>query len=258
MTRYDPRGYVFTEAAILSIARARSPDTWAPSAISAREAAVWDGINKTFNGLVLDPRLFFEIPNSERVEAQGRLVEFMEALNELRRALHAGLIVAEFSNEHGHFDYIQKHGWGVDAGVEVLLSGVADLDYGHEVWRRLVLIPETPLHNLIHDPEAFWGSAKSVPQGHGQGGAMFRTSAAGRPSSMHLILREAKRRVGDPQYPTTNQKGFAMALSEWLSDKHPDAPPTTPKTMINNSEFRALHREFKASRNQPPEISEEG
>lgn len=68
------------------------------------------------------------------------------------------------------------------------------------------------------------------------------TGAPGRPSSMHLIEREFRRRAElgllDP-----NLTAQAKALAEWVKENHPKAPPATANTIANR--LRPLYRSLK-------------
>ena len=61
----------------------------------------------------------------------------------------------------------------------------------------------------------------------------YRTGAAGRPSSMHLIRDELERRkAAGEKWPGKNQ--CANELRAWLAKNHPDAPQPGNKTLLNS------------------------
>jgi hypothetical protein len=68
----------------------------------------------------------------------------------------------------------------------------------------------------------------------------YRTGAPGRPTSTHLIVEEARRRIRAGPHPAT-LKAFAQELAAWLSVTHPNAAPTKAKTIQNS--IRVLWRE---------------
>jgi hypothetical protein len=74
----------------------------------------------------------------------------------------------------------------------------------------------------------------------------IRSGGTGRPSSMHLVLEELKRR--GIQKLESSQVAQAKVLASWLRRAHPSAAPTSPKTITNNAEFRTLYRQLRATR----------
>jgi hypothetical protein len=268
--RYYPAGYVGTERAIFMIAAAKDPELWSRDAIPPEERLVWERMNVTWNGLVLNQHLPYSIPPGQRDGAIDRLCSFYRALDLLRKALHLGSITAEFCDERGRFDYIQKDGWGGEAGLDILLSGVAELDYGATTWTRLLLLPEQSIHEFISDTESFLSrssapepreSAKIAPLhesdratnatsavaqtsnalGFGTRATpdavqMSRTGAAGRPSAKHLVLNELNRRARDGEIPSNASiKQIAHELADWYEagprKQEPNLPPLTSETI---------------------------
>jgi hypothetical protein len=67
-----------------------------------------------------------------------------------------------------------------------------------------------------------------------------KTGAPGRPSAMHLIEQEFDRRdrLGLVEGSLKREGDF---LAEWLTQNHPDQPPTTSKTIQNR--LRDKHRD---------------
>jgi hypothetical protein len=74
----------------------------------------------------------------------------------------------------------------------------------------------------------------------------FRTGVAGRPTSKHLVMKEAQRRLDAGNYPEL-LKTFSEELENWLKVAEPEAAPMTAKTIQNN--LRELWR-----RHKPPKI----
>lgn len=71
----------------------------------------------------------------------------------------------------------------------------------------------------------------------------YLTGAPGRPTSMHLLKPEMRRRFeGGEQLPT--MKAEAESLSQWLSKAHPEASPTKPKTI--QTKLGSLFRQLTA------------
>jgi hypothetical protein len=68
-----------------------------------------------------------------------------------------------------------------------------------------------------------------------------KTGAPGRPTSMHLVLAEHKRRVVN-NLTDGSRTAEAKALSEWLAVAHPESPPLTYKSILNKlpPEFQPL------------------
>ena len=73
------------------------------------------------------------------------------------------------------------------------------------------------------------------------------SGAAGRPTSIHLVTPEAKRRIECQDLPETLTE-FSRQLSEWLSKTYPDAHPLTAKSIENK--IRELWRQ-RAKANRP-------
>jgi hypothetical protein len=62
--------------------------------------------------------------------------------------------------------------------------------------------------------------------------AVYRTGAAGRPTSMYLAIREMHRRAAEGML-REKLSWEARELREWLQQTHPDAPVPKPKTLTN-------------------------
>ena len=70
---------------------------------------------------------------------------------------------------------------------------------------------------------------------------IFRTGAAGRSTSIHLVLKMAQRRLAAGDYPESLST-FSEQLAAELKTTEPEAAPMTAKTMRNNAELRELWR----------------
>lgn len=140
--RYVPRGYIDTERALIRIATIRKPDRWHSDGMHPKEREIYAGLGQLYNAQYLGDHLRVQIPAHERKENPEileRLLDYNDAIYDLREALHAGDFVAEFVDEHGIFDFIKSEGWGGEAGLEILCCGIAWLDYGPLTASRLVL-----------------------------------------------------------------------------------------------------------------------
>ena len=74
----------------------------------------------------------------------------------------------------------------------------------------------------------------------------YRTGLPGRPSSKHLCLAEARRRIASEDLGDSRAK-FCDNLSEWLKAEHPLAAPITAKTLSNDAELRSLYLRGKST-----------
>jgi hypothetical protein len=77
---------------------------------------------------------------------------------------------------------------------------------------------------------------------HGGGVITYTTDAPGRPSSMHLVEGEMRRRIDCGEQALT-MTAEAKHLSSWLRTTHPGAARPTPKTIQN--QLGRLFRELK-------------
>jgi hypothetical protein len=75
----------------------------------------------------------------------------------------------------------------------------------------------------------------------------FTTGTPGRPTSKHLVLPMAQRKLDDGDYPKT-LIGFSSQLAEQLRIAEPGAAPMTPKTISN------VIRKLWQARKKPPKI----
>ncbi len=85
-------------------------------------------------------------------------------------------------------------------------------------------------------------SVKQGPEPDPQGERKtYRTGGAGRPTSIHFVLKMAQRRLDTADYPDTF-RAFSELLAAELKATEPEATPMQPKTMRNNAELRDLWR----------------
>jgi hypothetical protein len=155
-TRFYPKGFIGSEQAILRVAKKRDPNHWIPGRIHRDELPIWEGLGTRYNALLLQNHLSVLVPIEQRktdTSMIDRLCDFGDALVEIRKALHAGDLVAEFLDESGKFDSIARDGWGGDAGDETLLSGIVDLADGRS---RVLLLKLTTLDRLAESLPPAW------------------------------------------------------------------------------------------------------
>jgi hypothetical protein len=78
----------------------------------------------------------------------------------------------------------------------------------------------------------------------------FRSGGPGKPTAIHLVFEEFKRRreIGQTQLILKNE---AAALHDWLTENYPTAPPTTAKSIANK--IRNDHRSLRLSMPQKPQ-----
>jgi hypothetical protein len=141
--RYVPPGYIDAEGAILRIAKARHPDRWRPELLHPKEAEIYAGLGAPYMSYKADFLIGYlrsEIPQADLKQNAGiaeRMYDFDNAARDLRAALHAGTVTAEFVDERGEYGWIQPTGWGGDEAIEALLRGTVILEGN---WRRLILL----------------------------------------------------------------------------------------------------------------------
>ncbi len=92
-----------------------------------------------------------------------------------------------------------------------------------------------------------WESVKEIA-GADPGQKITRTGVAGRPSSIHVIEIELRRRVEQKEAEKT-MAAESRYLARWLREAHPDLPPTTPKGIANK--LGKLFRALKEGRDLP-------
>jgi hypothetical protein len=74
---------------------------------------------------------------------------------------------------------------------------------------------------------------------------IYSTGAAGRPTSKHLVIPEAQRRLDAGKYPET-LTAFSGELAAWLKKAHPEAASMTAKTIGNT-----ITRQWEAREKRP-------
>jgi hypothetical protein len=152
--RYIPPGYIDSEGALLRIAKARNPDRWRPELLHEKETEIYRGLGTRYKADFLEFELREQIPQAEmegnRAIAE-RFFDFNDAVYDLRIALHAGDLIAEFCDERGEFGWIESAGWGGDNALENLLRGDVELKDG---WVRLILFKIDSIDKFASQPDA--------------------------------------------------------------------------------------------------------
>jgi hypothetical protein len=150
---FIPRDYINLQGALLRIAKARHPDRWRPELLHKKEAEIYSDLGEKYNAEVLEYVLRDEIPLADLQANKAiaeRLVDFEEAVFDLRIALHAGDIIAEFCDERGEFGSIKSASWGGGAGLQALLRGTVELEDG---WVRLILFKIESIDKFAKRPD---------------------------------------------------------------------------------------------------------
>lgn len=155
-TRYYPSGYIGLEQGAILLAKLQYPENWRTESMLPGEEKIWNGLGYLLSAEAIDYIIFClkedlkkKVPLLDIKPMYIRYYDFDGAIQDMRRALHAGELVGEFCDEHGKFDYVKKDGWGSDAGLDILLRGVAWLDHSptHDV-QRLIFVRESALQAL--------------------------------------------------------------------------------------------------------------
>ena len=150
-SRYYPKGYIGSEQAAVLLARLRCPENWRPETILEAEQEIWDGLGSSLNAEVIEP-LVWEVLNKlsnvasfDESATLQRYGDFDQAMQDLRSALHAGELRAEFCDERGRVDFIRNEGWGGDEGFDILLRGIVTLEGD---LTRVILLSEVAIAKL--------------------------------------------------------------------------------------------------------------
>ncbi|MEC5383070.1 hypothetical protein VSX64_19765 [Aurantimonas sp. C2-6-R+9] len=130
-------------------------------------------------------------------------------------------------------------------------SGFYDalMNRSHEFWVRLMVEKgdvraRWPVPALAEVVQA--AAAEEAKLATSTSEPIYQTGLPGRPTSKHLWMAEAKRRIANGEVGDTRTK-FCEDLSEWLKATHPHAAQITSKTLLNESELRSLFNLAKSS-----------
>ena len=210
------------------------------------EEVLWAGLGSVTHASTLDYHLPFDVlrpaGDIDTTSAIHRLCDFLDAKDDLRKALYAGRVQAGIINEHGEYMSIDRHWWAAEQAEEVLLTGAA--------WVTKSRVTEVCRFILVREDQVreFAGSGNSadvngVPkfQESSETASEKELSSAkwptlsglpGRPNARHLYVAEAARRIASGNYPTSLAQ-FARDLADWLGTDHPEQPPSGAKAIEN-------------------------
>lgn len=77
--------------------------------------------------------------------------------------------------------------------------------------------------------------------------ATYHSGRPGRPTSINLVLKEAKRRL-EAGRPITKKIEFARELADWLAHEHEDAPSMKADSIRDDRKFTSLFNKTKEAR----------
>jgi hypothetical protein len=174
---------------------------------------------------------------AEEKPAYKRIAKSEPLLAGLREAAYAGRIQirAKRGGEDDfqyidplYYQYMPKFNWWHD---EILRD-----DESSPTWHFVHLDREQFVTFLQKMGISVQGSAASPAQSKDTEAPpkqkTYKTGDPGRPTSRHIYMQEAERRLAAEDYPKT-LKEFADELAEWLQNTHPQAAPVTPGTIRN-------------------------
>jgi hypothetical protein len=179
------------------------------------------------------------------IEQSAKLDNLLERLNS---AAYAGRIkfralkIGKKYAADGHKDieplyFSQQRGfeWYCDT---IWSRDPNESDHSTEDWHDVHLDREQ-FEALLRDMDV---SVTQGPDAHVQRERKtFRTGAAGRSTSIHLVLKMAQRRLDAGDYPESLTM-FCEQLAAELKATEPEAAPMTAKTMRNSAKLRELWR----------------
>lgn len=154
--RYIPKGYLEPEKALQRIAKIRHPAHWGTKRLSPEEAQVYDELGRTLNAEFLQEHLHARLKRTEFKKEYSLIVErfadFEDAVDDLRAALHANELCAEYVDKSGRFGAIPAERWGADDGRQSLLRGVICLDEGDTGVFRLAFFKIKDVEKFARQP----------------------------------------------------------------------------------------------------------
>jgi ribosomal protein S14 len=116
------------------------------------EREIWTGFGDIWNAEFIKTHLYCLAKDLEsrrtKVDVSATLnrqYNFLDAMQELQRRLHAGELTAEFCDEEGCFTCIEKDGWGGNDALNILLNGTGDMRDG---FVRHFLLSESAVRDL--------------------------------------------------------------------------------------------------------------
>jgi hypothetical protein len=259
---FMPEGAARLSLAIWFLANQRDQEIWKAPAFDGGETQFWQDIID--NGghpvaFVLQQEAVGVAQIPEHV--LSRLRSYASAEATMRKNLYAnklrGYFISKSHQQRGDILHVIAKYWATDDGLEVLRLGWCDR-LVDEPERCLIFLDKAEYHSVFFPngldnraaDSADEISAKGVrSKSSAPGVAAYRTGGQGKPSSMFLIIDEARRRSESDAVPHS-KKLFTEQLSDWLAAEHPLAPPTTPKTIGNNATISEIHRALLLKRSQ--------
>jgi hypothetical protein len=153
--RYIPKGYLGPEKALQRIAEIRHPDHWGTKRLISEEAKVYDELGAILNAEFLQEHLLTRLERASRENDPlfvERFADYEDAADDLRAALHASELFAEYVDETGRFGTIPAERWGAEDGRPSLLRGVIRLDEGDTEICRLILFKIKDIEKFARRP----------------------------------------------------------------------------------------------------------
>jgi hypothetical protein len=194
--RFYPTGFIGTEQAAVLVARLCYPDNWKPETFVPGEQHLWSEL-----GFSLSAE-FVQIPltdlREEAIKAhidfvpmRTRWVDFDNAMQDLQKALFAGVIVAECCDPTGRQFAISKEFWGGVHGVESLLRGLLQTTYPRAPILLNVKAVESLANSLFVSSAKIGSVAKRRP-GRKKGGGSWELADRLLFSEMAKLIKDGK------------------------------------------------------------------
>lgn len=249
---YVPPGYIGLIDAAKILAAELYPNRWERGRIPEAEILVWDGLEISLSPELIETHLQVLVEENSP-EMIDRYCDFRDAQKLLRDALVSGKIYGCYFDDEGKQIEISSNWWAAPVAEDMLCAGMVLVDEGDvdTIVTRYILLPKKPI-KLAHIRQTDDVELPPIEVVAGDV-VTYKTGAAGRPTSIPLILREARKRIDANEY-FANQKEFFDSLGKWLSEVHPNAAVPSAKTMKNNPDLRTLWQSYKAARSpfSPP------
>jgi hypothetical protein len=127
--RFIPRDFIAIERGLIMMATLRDPARWEWARLEPAERSFYDELGYRFSSESLRNDFLFMIPTEaeENPEILERVKDYYDALNDLREALYAGEIIAQFLDSSGQLTPILNEVWGTDQGEKILICGMVPL-----------------------------------------------------------------------------------------------------------------------------------
>ena len=234
-TYYVPPRYLPLSKAVYLWAKKENKLAWMED-MHPKEESIYEGLGSAYE--VRDLYDLWKNPGpkcSRAVSAAGRhRLELLNAGNrDLRDGLAAGdLTAVEHTRATGCIEEIEPRFWNSDSAASVFVSSKRLRTKHLDQYEIRILVPLADFNSWIKTQVS--SRRETLVE-------LMHSGAPGRPSSMHLVIAEAKRRIAAKKLPDLKTQ-FGKQLSEWLKADHPGCPPVTQKTVTNNREITSLFR----------------